>query len=265
MHSIAFTWCSTPPNAVVEYKYVGLRATDRAQSSGSDSRPLKTSGELRAEFIDALQSCSVPPRRLRWQTVVNTLMEDPSFAAIGEHLLREDHHTLEAIFDDLSSGHKLVLLVCSRLVELVDDRTLVLFDEPEAHLHPPLLSTLIRAVSELLEARNGFSIMATHSPVVLQEVPKSCVTIVHREGSLISFRRPSIETFGESIGTLTREVFRLETERTGFRNLIGKLVRRFRSYDALLEAFDNNLGSEARAVALVLAADGPDETGANGH
>lgn len=59
-------------------------------------------------------------------------------------------------------------------------KTLVLIDEPESHLHPPLLSAFIRALSDLLLDRNGLSIIATHSPVVLQEVPKRCVWKINR-------------------------------------------------------------------------------------
>ena len=46
-------------------------------------------------------------------------------------------------------------LTVARLVELVEEKTLVLLDEPEEHLHPPLVSALIRALSNLLIYRNG--------------------------------------------------------------------------------------------------------------
>ena len=72
----------------------------------------------------------------------------------------------------MSSGHAIVFMTITRLVEKVDERSLVLLDEPESHLHPPLLSALIRALSDLLVSRNAIAIIATHSPVVLQEVPQ---------------------------------------------------------------------------------------------
>jgi len=65
----------------------------------------------------------------------------------------------------LSSGHAIVLLTITRLVEL-DERSLVLIDEPEVHLHPPLLSAFVRALSDLLIELNGVAIVATHSPVM---------------------------------------------------------------------------------------------------
>ncbi len=116
----------------------------------------------------------------------------------------------EALFRRLSSGHKIVLLTITRLVETVVERTIVLLDEPEAHLHTHLLAAFIRALSDLLIQQNGVAIIATHSPVVLQEVPKSCVWKLRRSGSVSKAERPEYETFGENVGILTREVFGLE-------------------------------------------------------
>ena len=70
----------------------------------------------------------------------------------------------------------------AKLIELVEEKTLVLMDEPEEHLHPPLVAAFIRALSNLLTYRNGVGIVATHSPVIVQEVPKKCVWILRRSG-----------------------------------------------------------------------------------
>ena len=75
----------------------------------------------------------------------------------------------------MSSGHKIILLTVVNLVNFVEEKTLVIMDEPEEHLHPPLVSAFIRALSELMSYRNGVAIIATHSPVIVQEVPRRCV------------------------------------------------------------------------------------------
>jgi predicted ATP-dependent endonuclease of OLD family len=97
-----------------------------------------------------------------------------------------------------------------------------LLDEPEAHLHPPLLSAFIRALSDLLVNRNGVAIIATHSPVVLQEVPKICVWKIWRNGREVVVERPEIETFAENVGILTRKVFGLEVANSGFHKLLSE-------------------------------------------
>jgi len=133
-------------------------------------------------------------------------------------------------------------------VELVDERTLVLIDEPENHLHPPLLASFTRALSDLLIKRNGVAIIATHSPVVLQEVPSSCVTIIDRVHSNFNFYRPDLETFAENVGTLTRETFKLEVNNSGFHKMIIEYLQDH-TYESLIDEFEDQIGAEGKALA----------------
>jgi len=67
-----------------------------------------------------------------------------------------------------------------------------------------------------------------------------------------------METFGENVGVLTREVFSLEVTRTGFHKLLVDAVfHRQMSYDDALHYFGDQLGAEAKAIirALVLERD----------
>ena len=153
-------------------------------------------------------------------------------------------------FASLSSGHKIVLLTMTKMVELVSDRSLVLIDEPETHLHPPLLGSFVRALSELLIARNGVAILATHSPVVLQEVPANCVSIISRSGDRIKVARPDIETFAENVGTLTRKVFGLEVTKSGFYRLL-KENSQDGDFQGVVSDFGEKIGGEGRALARV--------------
>jgi predicted ATP-dependent endonuclease of OLD family len=140
-------------------------------------------------------------------------------------------------------------------VELVDEKTIVLLDEPEGHLHPPLLAAFIRCLSDLLVKRNGVAIIATHSPVVLQEVPRSCVWKLRRSGAVSVVERPTIETFGENIGVLTREVFGLEVTRSGYHQLLINAVESNLSYQQVVDQFNTQLGAEARAIIQALIAE----------
>jgi predicted ATPase len=221
----------------MRYAYVGLRkpplqrqlTTSEDESFSSVDAPgdepphlppleagAKDLRELSSEFQESLARCLSGPRRRRWIDGVRTLETDPGFEELGIPSLLETElddavavSKVSEVFDSLSAGHRIVLLTVTRLVELVDERTLVLLDEPEAHLHPPLLSSFIRVLSALLILRNGAAIVATHSPVVLQEVPKDCVWVLRRSGETVHVERPDIETFGENTGVLTREVFGL--------------------------------------------------------
>ena len=139
-------------------------------------------------------------------------------------------------------------MIVVRLIELVEEKTLVIMDEPEEHLHPPLVSALIRALSNLLTYRNGVGIVATHSPVIVQEVPKDCVWILRRVGEELIAERPEIETFGENLGILTSEIFGYEVTNSGFHTMIQNSVEKYSSYKKAMKYFQGELGNEGKAI-----------------
>ncbi|RZK44474.1 MAG: ATP-binding cassette domain-containing protein [Hymenobacter sp.] len=260
----------------IRYDYIGLKRVSTNQYS---MRP-KSATMLGDEFADSVLACLFSSKVQTWRKVLEILSSDmlfdqadiPSLIKLKEKLTTEGQvvdkelsseegkkirdqigRAAASLFRTLSSGHKIVLLSITRLVETVQERTLVLIDEPEAHLHPPLLSAFVRALSELLINRNGVAIIATHSPVVVQEVPAKCVWITDRIGEEISAERPERETFGENTGVLTREVFGLSVRESGFHRLIRDAVNKFHSYDSVIQHFNGELGDEAKAIARALS------------
>jgi ABC-type multidrug transport system ATPase subunit len=188
---------------------------------------------------------------------MRTLEADPLFAALQLSDLanlpaEEVEDRAGELFDTASSGHKIVLLTLTQLAEVVSERTLVLIDEPEAHLHPPLVMAFVRALSDLLIKRNGVAILATHSPVVAQEVPADCVSLMFRPGGEIQIERPEIETFAENLGALTREIFRVQVTESGHHNLIARIVNDAENIDEVLNRFGNKVGAEGRALARTM-------------
>lgn len=235
------------------YSYIGLR--DYASPAPTASIKPKTPALLAGEFVESLTECRIGPRRKWWEAAITALQSDPVFRAaqltamIAKNLSGKDERDeVLKTFKALSSGHKIVLLTLTRLVEKVEEKTLVLIDEPEAHLHPPLLSAMTRAVSELMVTRNGVAIVATHSPVILQEVPKSCAWILNRTLTVSKAERPSIQTFAEGVGILSREVFQLELSQSGYHQILSHLRKTSASYEEAIEKLDGALGAEGKAV-----------------
>ncbi len=70
-----------------------------------------------------------------------------------------------------------------------------------------------------------------------------------------------MQTFGENVGLLTREVFGLEVTQSGFHKLLREATAEFPNYEAIVRKFNGELGDEARAIVqgLLAARDDEDE------
>lgn len=247
---------NSDPGLGTRYSYVGLK--DIEDEGGTLLKSLAT---LRQECVTSLGECFADrARKERWLGAIETLESDENFARMDLSRLAEMQgdaltQTATKLVERMSSGHAVVLLTISRLVARVEEKTLVLLDEPESHLHPPLLSAFTRALSKLLHNRNGVAIMATHSPVVLQEVPRSCVHVITRSRLSMHAERPRIETFGENVGSLTREAFGLEVSQSGYHALLQAAVSAGDTYDVIVAAYGEQLGQEARGILRAMVAD----------
>lgn len=240
----------------VTYSYIGSKKI--TELDGETLTIGKTMDDFFNEFYQSLQACRYEPKKTLFLNCVEHFRYDPILAALAlPELLAEsdDRQRLHAAFNGLSSGHKIVVLSVAKIIEVIEEKTLLLIDEPETHLHPPLLSALIRLLSTLLAECNGAAIIATHSPVVLQETPKRCVTVLYRDGDTVTSERPERETFGENVSVLTRSAFNLELSRTGYVNLIQQMVDEYRYFDKIYRQFGEELGSEALAILSALSDD----------
>lgn len=237
----------------VSYYHVGLK------SNIDNELRFKKIVELREDFVISLQSFwGLNEKHSLWNFAIDVLRYVPNFPSdtLAELNESQDSYSLaqkaDALFKDLSSGHAVVLFTIAKIVERAEEKTLILIDEPENHLHPPLLSGFIRVISGILSRCNGVAIIATHSPVVLQEVPSNCVWKIYRSGSEMMGERPAVETFGENVGTLTRDVFGLQVEQTGFHQLLSQAIETDMSYEEILYNFSNQIGIEGRALLRAL-------------
>ncbi len=256
-------------NKKIKFHYVGLKRqfnSDENSDKYTEDAPLKSKHEITEEFTESLYHClRLPAKRKLWCAAMVKLSSDSNFKDLSLYSLTETDDIefgeddedfvksrINQAFNDLSSGHSIVLLTITKLVETVEEKTLVLLDEPESHLHPPLLSALIRALSDLLTNRNAVAIIATHSPVVIQEMPKSCVWKIDRRGEIFSSTRPERETFGENVGTLTRDIFGLDVEKSGFHDLLNASVHENPNFNDIVKKYKNQLGNEAISVLMSL-------------
>jgi predicted ATPase len=231
------------------YRYCGLR---KVGAAGALLRSLKSLDELADEFGHALTLANEKDRATTLADAIAPLMAEPSFRLTFE--MTDTAMTAdgwEAGFSRLSTGHKIVLNIVVHLCAHLERKSLVLIDEPEMHLHPPLLAALLRATNIALERHDSFAILATHSPVVLQEVPARSVHVLERVLGSIKVDTPEIETFAENVGLLTKHVFHLDSSDTDYQGTLRQLART-RSIDEIAALFDGGLSSQGLSLVTSL-------------
>ncbi|HEM3662881.1 TPA: ATP-binding protein [Streptococcus suis] len=138
---------------------------------------------------------------------------------------------------ELSSGQSTILLYITKLVSSINRGCLVIFDEPETFMHPPMIKAFIRAVAKVCEEEKAFCLIATHSPLILQEIPHKCIYTLNAEHEL---RSVSYKTFGENLDSLYKNVYGVELQMTGYNNLLTE--RRNFLIDSINKVADKEVG-----------------------
>lgn len=246
------------------YSYCGTRDLAALIKSPDQPVPLLGSAEQAALFAERIDQIRDRDRWLLFGRTLRPALADASFAAVRERVAAAYPEAADEALDDRlladllgddpaaaferhSSGHKIVLHVLASLVATMQPAALALIDEPETHLHPPLLAAFMAGLRHLLDTLGAHAIIATHSPVVAQETLAAQVLIVEGGGDAILVRPPTIETYGENIGTLTREIFGLHTGATDFRSVLDHMVDTYKSVEAIEAGLGTLLSSQALA------------------
>ena len=131
----------TAKRKVMPFTYIGLTSDNIHET-------------LKNDFVKSLNNCQKSERKLALlDQALNILETDPIFeksnlkallSASNEDV--KDIADAENTFKRLSSGHQVIMLALIQLIDRITERSLVILDEPENHLHPPLLAAFIRAL-----------------------------------------------------------------------------------------------------------------------
>ena len=149
---------------------------------------------------------------------------------------------------NFSSGQKIFLLTITQLILKLTERTVVFIDEPELFLHPPMVKSYVRLISDIVSSVNGLGFIITHSPITLQEFPNRCVKQAYRDyrGEYL-IKSVNFNTFGENINVINDQIFNISLQQSGYYNLIERLKFVENGKSELRKLLDFS-GSEARLL-----------------
>jgi len=125
----------------------------------------------------------------------------------------------------LSSGQLSFLVSMFSIISTIEINSLILIEEPENFLHPSLLTHFVNLLTKILRDTNSVAIVATHSALVLREIPAEQITILQRRSDFTMHLSPSIETFGADTHQIMIDVFGDLYSNALFRDEIRNIAR----------------------------------------
>lgn len=148
----------------------------------------------------------------------------------------------------LSSGEQAMFRFAAQAASAVEQGSLLLFDEPETHLHPNFVSDFMGILQDLLQATRSAAIIATHSAYVVREVPRERVAVLELQDGRIEVGAPRLQTFGASIDTISQFVFDDMSVSHRFQRVLKDWLRRHP--DLPIEAIVQEFGPELNPESL---------------
>lgn len=156
---------------------------------------------------------------------------------------------------NLSSGELSLFFRFFSLLEVIEDDSLVLIDEPETHLHPKWIQKFMIMLWEVFKSFRVHILIATHSPFIVYEVPKECiVSLTYNDQGRVQQVPISERTLGSAPMEVFQEIFNVK-EYTG--KLTKGIFEKITKYidEGELEKAEllyNDLGNSSRKYALFL-------------
>lgn len=144
-----------------------------------------------------------------------------------------------------SSGQNIIFQFITRFIECIEYNSLLVFDEPETHLHPNIAGRLIRTINNILIEYKSFCILSTHSPIIVQEIPSKYIKIFDRQGKYPLIYNPVIECFGENLSVISNSLFKVDEEKELYKEQLESLSKKM-NYEQINNLFENSLSLNAR-------------------
>lgn len=237
-------------NSIIEYRYYGLL---------NSNKDLLSKGEQIANFKDNLNLIKKRTGADKfleiWKTVIMDVIPFDtiiSFFKNGDENGDLENKKIDEFCKNMSSGESIFVYSLTEIIANIRYDTLIMFDEPEQHLHPRAITKLLRAIYRVLDKFESYAIIATHSPLVIREMVSDNVLVFSREDMMLNVTRIGIESFGEDISVLSDIVFHNMNDEKRYENVVDELARKYKNnYEKIVKELQgerNKLGLSAKLM-----------------
>ncbi|QIA07129.1 AAA family ATPase [Draconibacterium halophilum] len=239
-YSIFDTFQIPKKMATFNYVYCGLR---------NEKGTMLTDQGLLLRFHNSWKKIEEIERINKWRRVLLNFIEEE---VVSEFLIeREDitsrHNKYKVSLEGfgkarkkLSSGESIILYIITQIVANIRYDSLLLFDEPETHLHPNAITQLMNTIYSLVNEFQSYCILATHSPLVIRECLSRNVYIMERHENTPAIRKIGLESFGENLTVLAEEVFGNKDIPKYYKSIIDQLVGQKKSYEEIVGLIESD-------------------------
>ncbi|MPM02395.1 hypothetical protein SDC9_48643 [bioreactor metagenome] len=224
-----------PDNIFFNYVYCGIK----------DGNALLSTDKIKDKFNNSIKLIKEKGRMVKWRNIMEEILEDEYIYLLDEILENKE-------VEILSSGQYILVSSITEVIANIENESLILFDEPEIHLHPNAISNLMRMLNKLLEEFNSYAILSTHSPIIIQEIPSYYVKVFERFNNTPVITSLSIESFGENISNIINEVFKVKNTESNYKQYFKEMLDNI-EYEEIISMFDNQLSFNAMTYLNILS------------
>lgn len=142
----------------------------------------------------------------------------------------------------LSSGELSFLRFAALAGLYIENGSLLLFDEPETHLHPNFISQFVALLDGLLGQTGSAAILATHSVYFVREAVEHQVLVLRSEADrVITAKTPTLKTFGADVGAISYFVFGEDQPSRLALNVENKIIAQGGSWEEVFETYKDRV------------------------
>lgn len=222
-------------DATFNYVYCGLKKTNNTWKKEED---------MLHDFYKSVEKIKEKRRITDWYKILENFISDEILAIMFSTDEIENYtfhiEKYDKINKMLSSGQSIILYLLSEVVAEIRYDSLILFDEPETHLHPNAINDLINTIFNLVNQYQSFCIIATHSPLIIQEITARNVFVIQREGTSGYVRKLERESFGENLTVITQEIFGNKKAQKHFITVLEKFIAEGNSYEEIIKIVETD-------------------------
>ncbi len=226
-----------PISETANFVYCGFR-----NHQGNIGRPLEDIMiERISTALEKIKKKRTEDGERKLYHLLRQFLSEESVSAMCDEVYNFDIKKISQHIGKMSSGECNMFFIIFDILANIRFDSLILFDEPEVHMHPNAITVFMNIVYSILDQYQSFAIITTHSPLIVREILGENVYVMERCNDFPTVRKIGMESFAANMTDLYNEVFSNKDSKHYYEHILLNLKREGLSYEEVL----GNLQSDA--------------------